>query len=154
MQHSSVNDYPSAPQAFEQDAQRYGQNQLHGQDAGQQVEQRMGGQQYGEHQQADQSYGQQSGDKPSHQQMPNQHTGGEQTGPQTNGHGGASEPDNRDTLTKWLDRIEKKFGGDRFNNHDNDAKNKALNENILKRLKQVGTLVMQRGPSMVMQYIK
>lgn len=41
-----------------------------------------------------------------------------------------------------LDRIEKKFGGDRFNNPDNDEKNKALNENILKRAKQVMGMVM------------
>jgi len=41
-----------------------------------------------------------------------------------------------------LDRIEKKFGGDRFNNPENLEKNRKLNENILKRLKQVGMLVV------------
>lgn len=46
------------------------------------------------------------------------------------------------TLPPGLDRIEKKFGGDRFNNPENAEKNKALNANILKRLKQVGMLVM------------
>ncbi|MCJ1456930.1 hypothetical protein MMC28_007296 [Mycoblastus sanguinarius] len=61
----------------------------------------------------------------------------------------AAVADDRDTLTKWLDRIEKKFGGDRFNNPDNAEKNKAMNENILKRLKQVGMMVMQKGPGML-----
>lgn len=45
-------------------------------------------------------------------------------------------------FTIVLDRIEKKFGGDRFNNPENADKNKALNENILKRVKQVMGLVM------------
>lgn len=41
-----------------------------------------------------------------------------------------------------LDRIEKKFGGERFNNPDNAEKNKALNANILKRVKQVMGMVV------------
>ncbi|KAK4697703.1 hypothetical protein P7C71_g420, partial [Lecanoromycetidae sp. Uapishka_2] len=52
------------------------------------------------------------------------------------GVGQAAEVDDR------LDRIEKKFGGDRFNNPDNVEKNKALNANILKRIKQVGMMAM------------
>ena len=45
-------------------------------------------------------------------------------------------------FTIVLDRIEKKFGGDRFNNPENAEKNKALNANILKRVKQVMGMVM------------
>lgn len=41
-----------------------------------------------------------------------------------------------------LDKIEKKFGGERFNDPANAEKNKKMNANILKRLKQVGGLVM------------
>ena len=44
--------------------------------------------------------------------------------------------------TLVLDRIEKKFGGERFNNPENAEKNKALNANILKRVKQVMGMVM------------
>lgn len=62
--------------------------------------------------------------------------------------------DDRDTLTKLLDRIEKKFGGERFNNPDNAEKNKALNANILKRVKQVMGMVVQRGPGMVMRMMR
>ena len=46
------------------------------------------------------------------------------------------------TLLPGLDKIEKKFGGERFNNPENAEKNKAMNANILKRLKQVGMMVM------------
>lgn len=70
-----------------------------------------------------------------------------------------------------LDRIEKKFGGDRFNNPENAEKNKELNANILKRVKQVMGMVMrvlslslqqgaslticrQRGPGMLMNMVK
>ena len=45
-------------------------------------------------------------------------------------------------FTIVLDRIERKFGGERFNNPANAEKNKALNANILKRLTQVGKMVM------------
>jgi hypothetical protein len=38
--------------------------------------------------------------------------------------------------------LEKKFGGERFNNPENAEKNKALNANILKRLKQVAKMAM------------
>ncbi|KAF6225233.1 hypothetical protein HO133_010430 [Letharia lupina] len=62
--------------------------------------------------------------------------------------------DDRDTITKLLDRIEKKFGGDRFNNPENAEKNKELNANILKRVKQVMGMVMQRGPGMLMNMVK
>jgi hypothetical protein len=41
-----------------------------------------------------------------------------------------------------LERIEKKFGGERFTNPNNDVKNEALNENIIKKLKYVMTLVV------------
>lgn len=41
-----------------------------------------------------------------------------------------------------LEKIEQKFGGERFTNHDNDVKNAALNENIIKKLKYVGMLVV------------
>ena len=44
--------------------------------------------------------------------------------------------------TLGLDKVERKFGGERFSNPANAEKNKALNANILKRLKQVGKLVM------------
>ena len=45
-------------------------------------------------------------------------------------------------LNTGLDRIERKFGGDRFNNPENAEKNKALNANIVKRLTQVGMMVV------------
>jgi hypothetical protein len=41
-----------------------------------------------------------------------------------------------------LDRIEKKFGGERFNNPDNYEKNKKLNNSLILKLKQVGKIVM------------
>lgn len=41
-----------------------------------------------------------------------------------------------------LDRIEKKFGGERFNNPANAEKNARMNQKILKRVKQVGMLVV------------
>ena len=41
-----------------------------------------------------------------------------------------------------LDEFEKKFGGKQFNDPANVEKNRALNENILKRLKQIVMLVM------------
>jgi hypothetical protein len=41
-----------------------------------------------------------------------------------------------------LDKIEKKFGGERFNNPQNAEKNRRLNANILRRVKQVGMLVV------------
>jgi len=73
------------------------------------------------------------------------------------GQSGAKYPDSKapDTMHIWLDRIEKKFGGERFDetkHPENAAKNKALNENIIKKLKQVMQIVIQRGPSMAMQY--
>jgi len=46
------------------------------------------------------------------------------------------------TLLPGLDKLEKKFGGERFNNQENAEKNRAMNANILKRLKQVGMMVM------------
>ena len=41
-----------------------------------------------------------------------------------------------------LDRMEKKFFGERFNNPENADKNKELDANILKRVKQVMGMVM------------
>jgi hypothetical protein len=41
-----------------------------------------------------------------------------------------------------LDRIEKKFGGKRFNNPDNYEKNKKLNDSLILKLKQVVKIVM------------
>ena len=45
-------------------------------------------------------------------------------------------------FTLGLDKIERKFDGERFKNPANAEKNKALNANILKRLTQVGKMVM------------
>jgi len=64
--------------------------------------------------------------------------------------GGGAAPEKKDMITQWLEKIEKKFGGERFSNHDNDVKNKALNENIVKKAKYVGMLVIQRAPAMIM----
>lgn len=41
-----------------------------------------------------------------------------------------------------LDKVEKKFGGERFNNPDNHEKNQKLNDSIIKKLKQVSKIVM------------
>ena len=41
-----------------------------------------------------------------------------------------------------LDKLEKRFGGERFNNPENEEKNRKLNENILKRLKQVAKMAL------------
>lgn len=49
--------------------------------------------------------------------------------------------------TTVLDRIEKKFGGDRFNNPANLEKNRKLNDSIARKLKQVAKIVMYVIPS-------
>ena len=41
-----------------------------------------------------------------------------------------------------LDRIEKKFGGERFNNPANYEKNKKLNDSLILKLKQLMKVVM------------
>ena len=46
------------------------------------------------------------------------------------------------TFRPVLDRVEKKFGGDRFNNPDNAEKNRKLNDSIIAKLKQVMKVVM------------
>lgn len=48
-----------------------------------------------------------------------------------------------------LDKIENKFGGKRFKDPANVEKNRILNENILKRLKQIGMLVMWVRPTLL-----
>lgn len=120
---------------------------------GQDVRQGMNEQQHGFPQQG---YNEQSGDGIYSGQKPNTgNTNYAQGAQQMEGKGAqGAVADDRDTLTKLLDRIEKKFGGDRFNNPENDEKNKALNENILKRAKQVMGMVMQRGPGMLMNMVK
>ena len=38
--------------------------------------------------------------------------------------------------------MERKFGGERFNNPNNEAKNRAMNQKLSKRLKQVAKMAM------------
>lgn len=44
--------------------------------------------------------------------------------------------------TPVLDKLEHKFGGARFNDPANDAKNRALNQNIAKRLMSIGPMIL------------
>lgn len=41
-----------------------------------------------------------------------------------------------------LDKVEKKFGGERFNDPANYEKNQKLNDNIIRKLKRVGKMVL------------
>ncbi|CAF9942366.1 MAG: hypothetical protein ALECFALPRED_009715 [Alectoria fallacina] len=139
-----------APTSGEQSGTMHSGTQGYGQ------EMRQGMQEQQQHGFPQQGYNEQSGNGIYHGQDPkmgnNKYAQGAQ---QMEGHGAqGAVADDRDTINKWLDRIEKKFGGDRFNNPENADKNKALNENILKRVKQVMGLVMQRGPSMLMNMVK
>jgi len=72
---------------------------------------------------------------------------------QTNG-GAADTPEQQDMMTKILIRLEKKFGGERFTNPDNDVKNKAMNANIVKKLTYALKLVMQKAPGYAMRYLR
>ena len=59
----------------------------------------------------------------------------------------AAPYDGQQHLRPWcfrlgLEKFEKKLGDQRFNDPANVEKNRALNENILKRLKQIVVLVM------------
>ena len=46
------------------------------------------------------------------------------------------------TLRIVLDKMERKFGGERFNNPENEAKNRAMNQKLSKRIVQVGKMAM------------
>ena len=41
-----------------------------------------------------------------------------------------------------LDKLERKFGGERFNNPNNEAKNRAMNQKLSQRIKQVAKMAM------------
>lgn len=45
-----------------------------------------------------------------------------------------------------LDKLERKFGGERFNNPNNEAKNRAMNQKLSKRIKQVAKMAMYSYP--------
>ena len=41
-----------------------------------------------------------------------------------------------------LDKLERKFGGERFNDPNNEAKNRAMNQKLSKRIRQVAKMAM------------
>ena len=51
-----------------------------------------------------------------------------------------------------LEKLEARFGGSRFTNPDNAAKNRAMNENIVKKLTYAMKLIVQRAPGYAMRY--
>lgn len=46
------------------------------------------------------------------------------------------------TSSLVLDKLERKFGGERFNNPDNDAKNAAMNQKMSQRVMKILPMVM------------
>ncbi|TKA27936.1 hypothetical protein B0A50_04001 [Salinomyces thailandicus] len=45
-----------------------------------------------------------------------------------------------DAICRFLDKLERKFGGEKFNNPDNDAKNAAMNQKISTRIKKIAPM--------------
>ncbi|KAJ9612067.1 hypothetical protein H2200_003662 [Cladophialophora chaetospira] len=112
---------------YDQQAQQYNQQ---GQQYGRQ------GQQYNQQGQGQHSQQFQG------QQQNSQHQYGNQAGQQGLGAGEPPGAAQQDSLHKFLDKIEKKFGGERFNNPANYEKNKKLNDSLILKLKQVMKVVM------------
>ncbi|CAC9891700.1 hypothetical protein D6C86_10447 [Aureobasidium pullulans] len=54
-----------------------------------------------------------------------------------------------DMICKILDKLEHKFGGQRFNDPNNDAKNRAMNQKLAKRIMTIAPKVLKKLPMLL-----
>ncbi|KEQ73105.1 hypothetical protein M436DRAFT_82362 [Aureobasidium namibiae CBS 147.97] len=54
-----------------------------------------------------------------------------------------------DMICKILDKLEHKFGGQRFKDPANDAKNRALNQKLARRIMTIAPKVLKKLPKML-----